>query len=133
MTACGIWPATRYLVAVVADDDGRVIEKARKASYADEARWALLDYVEGHHGLDCAFVVTASLARTDPIARLAVMRRAQVLLAPDRLIHDLRVLAYPARASTRQLALLLARLPLCVPFRPQLIAMRLQLPLFAAR
>ena len=118
MATCGIWPATRYLLAVVADDDGRLVEKPRKASYADQARWALLNYVEGHHGLDCAFVVTKSLARADPIAQLAARRGARVFVAADHLVDDLRVLASPASASPRQLALLLARLPLCVPLLP---------------
>jgi hypothetical protein len=68
MTPCGIWPAVHHLLAVVADEQGRLVGKPRKACYTDESRWALLSYVEGYHGLDCSFVVTASFARADPIA-----------------------------------------------------------------
>ena len=131
MKTCGLWPGQRYLVAVVADD-GRLTEPARKVSYTDEARCALVHYIESHHGRGCAFVATTSLARTDPIVRHAAMRGVHIWMAPDPLIDDLRVLAGKANASTAQLALLLARLPLCVLLRPQLRLMRLQLPLFAA-
>jgi hypothetical protein len=131
MSTCGLWPAARHLVAVVADDDGMVVERARKVSYSNEARWALLDDVENHHGLDCAIVVTVSLARADSIARIAARRRAPVWVVDDAFIDDLRVLACGALASSRQLALLLARLPLCAPLRTQLRSLRLQLPLFA--
>ena len=131
MTTCGLWPGQRNLVAVAADDDGRFAGPAGKANYSDEERWDLLSYIEGHHGLDCAFVVTEGFARADPIARIAVGRGARVWMIADNVVDDFRVLACNPNASPRQLSLLLARLPLCLPLRPKLKIMRLQLPLFA--
>jgi hypothetical protein len=133
MTTCGLWPGQRNLIAVVADDDGRFAGPAGKGDYSDEGRWDLLSYIEGHHGLDCAFIVTDGFARADPIARLAVNRGARVWMVADQVIDDFRVLACSQNASPKQLALLLARTPLCLPLRPKLQIMRLQLPLFAPK
>ena len=130
MTTCGLWPGQRNLVAVVADDDGRFVGPAAKADYSDEGRWDLISHIEGYHGLDCAFIVTDSFARADPIACLAVNRGGRVWMIADHVVDDYRVLACNPNASPRQLALLLARAPLCLPFRPKLRIMRLQLPLF---
>jgi hypothetical protein len=131
MTSCGIWPGQRRLVAVAADDDGRFVDPVGRGSYSDEGRWDLVSFIEGHHGLDCVFVVTEAFARDDPFGRLAVSRGARVWMVPDHVVDDFRMLACNPSASPRQLALLLARVLLCLPLRPKLRAMRLQLPLFA--
>ncbi len=131
MTTCGIWPTSRCLLAVVIDDDGRLAENPRKACYSDDARWALLNHIEAQHGLDCAFVVTRSFARMDPIAQLASRRGARVIVVADQFVHDLCVLIAPTAVSARQLALLLARLPICPIARPQLSVMQPELPLIA--
>ena len=74
MAACGIWRSKNHLVAVVVDDDGRAAPTIL-AAMNDEERWALLQYVDAVHGLDCALVLTDDLLKSgDDIHLLRAFR-----------------------------------------------------------
>ena len=130
MTSCGVWLSRRGLVAVVADDNASMIELPFTASRTDDARWALLTHVEAHHGLNCALVLCASLARSDPLAMLAAKRGGRVWIVRDEFVDNLCLVAGLRRVPPKRLALMLARLPLCTELQKWLEPIRMQLPLF---
>lgn len=76
-THCGVWFAKGRLVAVVVDDEGRAAPALFVATN-DDARWGLLEHLDGVHGLDCDLVIAEDLAKADPLCRLALKRGAGV-------------------------------------------------------
>ena len=106
MTACGVWPTSRGLVAVLVDHAGR----ARSLSVADtdEARWALSQHLAAA-GAD--LVLDEALLERDRIARAALGAGVTVWIAGPPLVASLRAAADVARRGARPSAALLARLP----------------------
>lgn len=133
MTSCGLWSARRRLLAVVVDDEGRA-SPAVAAALDDDARWGLLERLDAVHGLDCELVVPDDLARVDSIARLALARGIAVLVAPQRLVEGIRVVAALATGPPARTAAMIARLALVPVWRGHLRRLegqidRRQLPL----
>lgn len=130
MTACGLWPSNRGIVAAVADDGGTAVPPVYTAAHTPGACWALFAHIEAHHGLDCRFVITdETLATNAALGQMAARRGSQVLVVSRSLVDGLRILTGCVRAPPKKLALLLARLPLCRPLVNQLMPLRLQLDL----
>lgn len=119
MTNCGLWLSSARLVAVVVDDEGRAAP-ALYAATTDEARWGLLEHLDGVHGLDCDLVVPEGLLRTDPIGQLALRRGAGVWVAPQRLVEAIRVTAGLSNAPPARIAAMIARLAVVPGFRGHL-------------
>lgn len=119
MTACGLWLARRRIVAVVLDDRGRA-SPAVSASLDDDARWGLLEQVDGPHGLDVDIVLAEALSRCDNIGRLALERGLPVWLAPQRLIDAIAAAAGLARGPPARMAAVIARLMLVPAWRGHL-------------
>ena len=120
MSRVGFWPPrSRQLVAVVVDDDGQPGPQLR-AARTDEACWALLAYLEASDGLDFELVLSDWLARSTPLARIALERGVPVWLVPDALVDALRVVGRLGLGPPRRTAAALARLPLTTVFRAQM-------------
>jgi hypothetical protein len=107
MTACGIWPTRRRLIAAVVDDWGRD-EPGSLYATDDDERWALIERVGAMHGLDCELILPDSLLSADRLPRFALARGHPVWVAPWSLIDAIRVAAH-LRASSR-VAAMIARL-----------------------
>jgi len=130
MASCGLWLTERGIVAAVVDDDGAALGPALVDERSAEAAWDVLTRVEAHHGLDCDFVVTDEALAAEPdLSRVATGRGSRVLVVSAATVGGLRGLV-GARPTSRRLALLLARLPLCSILRDRLMPMRVQLELF---
>jgi hypothetical protein len=115
-TNCGIWPAPRRLVAVIAGEDGRAGAPIAVAR-TDDARAALI-----HHLSDAgttALVLPRPALDADPLIALAITEGLRVWLAPAGLVEPVRRAA--ALATPRLLAALLARLPAVPSLRAQLV------------
>jgi len=120
VTCVGFWNTrSRHVVAVAVDDDGNPGPPLR-AAHTDEACWALLAYLEATDGLDFELVVPDWLARSTPIARVALKRGIVVWLAPDVLIDAIRAVGRLSTGPPRRTAAALARLPLAAVFRAYL-------------
>lgn len=118
MAACGVWGAKGRLVAVVVEDDGRAAHTVLAAT-DDEERWALLQYVDAVHGLDCALVLTDDLLKADDgICRFALERGHDLWAVPRALVEAIRLAAGLATAS--RVAAMIARLALVPGFRSHL-------------
>lgn len=114
--ACGIWPASRRLVAVIAGEDGRARAPIALAR-TDDARAALLN-----HLLDTgtnALVLPRPALDAEPLIALAIADGLRVWLAPAGLVEPLRRAA--ALTSPRLSAGMLARLPAVPSLRAQLV------------
>ena len=118
MAACGIWISRNRLVAVVVDDDGRATPTIL-AAMDDEERWALLEYVNAVHGLDCALVLTDDLLKADDgICRFALDRGHDLWAAPRPLVEAIRLAA--GLATSSHVAAMIARLVIVPGFRSYL-------------
>src|SRR5438874_1024400 len=111
MTRCGLWLARRQLVAVAVDDDGRAWP-ALTAELTDDARWGLLELLDGTHGLDCDLVLPEALVQRDSIGRLALERGITSWVAPQRLVDAIRTAAALATGPPNRTAAMIARLAL---------------------
>lgn len=130
MASCGVWATARRLVACAVDEAGLVLMPPLSTARGEEGCWQLLAHVEGHLGLDCVFVVSQTLVVIEPLIRIANARGSHVRVAPEALLLAARSLLGLKRATPRQLALLLARMPLCLPLAQRLVALETQLRLF---
>lgn len=119
MATCGIWPGRHQLVAVIADDEGKASAPIVVAR-TDDARWGLLEHLDGTQGLDCELVVSEEFLRADSIANLALRRGLAVWVVPWRLVEAIRVVAGLARGPPKRTAAMLARTPLNSVLRPHL-------------
>jgi hypothetical protein len=115
MTACGVWPTTRGLVAVVIDGDGRA--RSCSVAFADDARWGLAHWLAAA-GAD--LVVDEALIEADPIVSVARRAGVTVWIAGPPLVAALRHAAGITRRGARPSAALLARLPAVPWLRDQL-------------
>ena len=106
MTACGVWPAPRGLVAVLVDDAGRA--RACSVAFADDARSGLALWLAAA-GAD--LVVDETLLAADPIAHVARHAGVTVWIAGPPLVEALRHAAGITRRGARLSAAMLARLP----------------------
>jgi hypothetical protein len=106
MTACGVWPTSRGLVAVVIDSAGR----ARSFSVADtdDARWGLSQRLAA---VGADLVLDEALLESNRIASVALRAHITVWVAGPPLIQSLRCAAGLTRKGARPSAALLARLP----------------------
>ena len=113
MTACGVWPRERSLVAVVVDGAGR----ARSCSIAltAEARWGLAQWLAAARA---DLVLEEALLEADPIADIARRAGLTVWIAGPTLVAALRHAAGISHRGARLSAALLARLP-AVPWLRQ--------------
>ncbi len=119
MASCGIWLSRARLVAVVVDDGGRAAP-ALFAATDDEGRWALLEHLDGVHGLDCELVLPEDLLKADAISRLALERGHELWAAPQRLVEAIRRVAGLTTGSPARVAAMLARLATAPGFRDHL-------------
>ena len=121
MTACGVWPTSRGLVAVLVDSAGR----ARSFSVAptDDARWGLSQRLAA---IGADLVLDHALLESDRIAYVAHRAGVTVWIAGPPLVGALRAAAGVARQGARPSAALLARLP-AIPWLRSLLR-RLELP-----
>lgn len=106
MTACGVWPTHRGLVAVLVDSNGR----ARSSSVAltDDARWGLSQRLAA---VGADLVLDEALLESDRIGDVAHRAGITVWIAGPPLVASLRAAAGLARRGARPSAALLARLP----------------------
>lgn len=116
---CGLWPGRKGLVAAVVDEEG-VPEPPLVVATTDEGYWALLEYLDGHVGLDCELVLPEWLARGDGPARLALARGAAVWIVPVPLIEAVRIIGRLGTGPPARTAAALARLPLAPALRDHL-------------
>ena len=106
MTACGVWPTTRGLAAVLIDSAGRAQSFA--VADSDEARWGLVQRLAA----TCAdLVLDEALLEADRIAYVALRAGVQVWVAGPPLVASLRAAADITRRGARPSAALLGRLP----------------------
>jgi len=115
MTACGVWPTSRGLVAVLIDATGR----ARSFSVADsdDARWGLSQRLAA---VGADLVLDQALLDANRIADVARRAGVTVWIAGPPLVDALRCAAGIARRGARPSAALLARLP-AVPWLRSLL------------
>jgi hypothetical protein len=120
MAACGICLYGRRLVAVVVEEDGRAAPAIHSPADDDEQRWALLDTIDRHHGLDVELVIPDDLVRADSISRLALEMGHTIWAAPHRLVEALRRISGFAVTSPVRTAAMIARLAVVAGFRGHL-------------
>ncbi len=106
MTACGVWPTSRGLVAVLIDSAGRA--RSFYVAPTDEARWGLSQRLAA---VGAELVLDEALVENDRIATAARRAGVTVWIAGPPLIGALRCAAGIARRGARPSAALLARLP----------------------
>jgi hypothetical protein len=106
MTACGVWPTSCGLVAVLIDSAGR----ARSFSVADsdDARWGLSQRLVA---VGADLVLDEALLESDRIAHVARRAGLTVWIAGPPLVGALRCAAGIAKKGARPSAALLGRLP----------------------
>ena len=121
MTACGVWPSSRGLVAVLIDSTGQ----ARTFSVAetDAARWGLSQRLAA---VGADLVLDEALLESNRIADLALRAGITVWIASPPVAQSLRSAAGITRKGARPSAALLARLP-AIPWLRSLLR-RLQPP-----
>lgn len=110
MATCGIWPARDGLVAVVADDDGRLIS-THLAIRNDADCSDLIHHLDETEGLDWQLVLPEH-HRANSVAQIAAENAVAVWIAPRRLVEPIRIAAGLTTGPPRRSALLLARIPL---------------------
>lgn len=132
-SVCGLWPSPKGLVAVVVDEEGRP-EPPLLILRDDDGCWEGLSQLDAAVGLGYELVLPSWLARSCPIARLALERGIQVWLVPKPLVEAIRFIAALTKAPPRKTAAALARIPLTMAMRGALQPLApdqaLQLPLF---
>ena len=106
MTACGVWPTSRGLVAVLIDSAGRA--RSFHLAPTDEARWGLAQRLAA---VGAELVLDEALVESDRIATAARRAGVTVWIAGPPLVGALRCAAGIARRGARPSAALLARLP----------------------
>jgi hypothetical protein len=106
MTACGVWPTSRGLLAVLIDSAGRA--RSFPIALTDDARWGLSQRLAA---VGAALVLDEALLESDRIAHVARRAGVTVWIAGPPLIQSLRCAAGIARRGARPSAALLARLP----------------------
>ena len=106
MTACGVWPSSRGLVAVLIDPGGR----ARSFSVADTdaARWGLSQRLAA---VGADLVLDEALLEPNRIGAVARRAGVTVWIAGSPTVDALRCAAGITRRGARPSAALLARLP----------------------
>ena len=115
MTACGVWPRNRGLVAVVIDDAGH--SRSCSVAFTDDARWGLVHWLAAARA---DLVVDEALLDVDPIADVARRAGVSVWIAGPPLVAALRHAAGITRRGAQASAALLARLPAVPWLREQL-------------
>jgi hypothetical protein len=106
MTACGVWPTPRGLVAVLVDGTGRACSCSVASS--DDARVGLALWLVAA-GAD--LVVDEEFLDADPMAHVARRAGVTVWIAAPPLVAALRHAAGIAHRGPRPSAAMLARLP----------------------
>jgi hypothetical protein len=119
---CGIFRGPKGLRAALIDTEGRRLPvPAPQGDDSDRYDW--LARLHAEVGLHVELVLTDSLARTDPLGRLALTRKMLLWLAPDQLLMAISTVAL-ASARPADAAAILARLPACPAWRPHLRRVR---------
>ncbi|HEY6552431.1 MAG TPA: hypothetical protein VI669_03710 [Vicinamibacteria bacterium] len=114
MAACGFWLSTNRLGALLVDDDARPAHTLRVAMNDDE-RWAILEYFDAVHGLDCSLLLPEHLLKAAASCRLALARGHHRWLAPRPLVQAIRA---PADLATRsRITTMIARLAIVPALR----------------
>ncbi len=106
MTACGVWPTSRGLIAVLIDSAGRV--RSFSVALTDDARWGLSQRLAA---VGADLVLDEAFLESDRIADVARRAGVTVWIAGPPLVGALRAAAGVARRGARPSAALLARLP----------------------
>ncbi len=106
MIACGVWPASRGLVAVLIDSAGRA--RSFLVVPTDESRRGLAQRLAA---VGAELVRDEALAGSDRIAVAARNAGVTVWIAGPPLVNALRCAAGITRRGARSSAALLARLP----------------------
>lgn len=106
MIACGVWPTSRGLIAVLIDSAGR----ARSFSVADSdsARWGLSQRLAA---VGADLVLDEALLKSNRIGDVARRAGVTVWIAGPPIVDALRCAAGITRRGARPSAALLARLP----------------------
>lgn len=121
MSACGVWPAARCLIAVLIDEAGRA--RLCRVALSDDARAGFVLWLAAA-GAD--LVVDEATLVTDPIAHVARRSGVTVWIAGAPLVDSLRNAAGISRRGPRFSAAMLARLP-SIPWLRSLLR-RLEAP-----
>jgi hypothetical protein len=106
MTACGVWPISRGLVAVLVDCAGRA--RSFSVALTDDARWGLSQRLAA---VGADLVLDEALLESDRIADVARRAGVTVWVAGPPLVAALRAAAGIVNHGARPSAALLARLP----------------------
>jgi hypothetical protein len=106
MTACGVWPTQRGLVAVLIDSNDR--SRSFSVASTDDARWGLSQRLAA---VGADLVIDEALLEADRIAEVAHRAGVTVWIAGPPLVASLRAAAGLVRRGARPSAALLARLP----------------------
>lgn len=107
MSAWGLWPTTRHLLAVAVDEAGKLSVPLR-ISPTDQARWSFLTWLQAQQHRE---IVLPETMAADPIIALAAKTDISVRLAPQELLHAIRIIAGLPRRPPKYTAALLARWP----------------------
>lgn len=121
MTACGVWPTSRGLVAVLVDSAGR--SRSFSVALTDDARWGLSRRLAA---VGADLVLDQALLEADRIAYVARRAGVTVWIAGPPLVGALRAAAGLTQRGARPSAALLARLP-AIPWLRSLLR-RLESP-----
>jgi hypothetical protein len=121
MTACGVWPTSRGLVAVLIDSGGR--SRSFYVADSDDARWGLSHRLAA---VGADLVLDEALLESNRIANVARRAGVTVWIAGPPLVDALLCAAGIARRGGRPSAALLARLP-AIPWLRSLLR-RLEQP-----
>ena len=121
MTACGLWPTSRGLVAVLVDSAGQ--SRSFSIALTDDARWGLSQRLAA---VGADLVLDEALLEFDRIACVARRAGVTVWIAGPPLVGALRAAAGLTRRGARPSAALLARLP-AIPWLRSLLR-RLESP-----
>ena len=106
MSACGVWPTHRGLVAVLIDSNDR--SRSFAVASTDDARWGLSQRLAA---VGADLVIDQALLEADRIAEVARRAGITVWIAGPPLVASLRAAAGLTRRGARPSAALLARLP----------------------
>jgi hypothetical protein len=106
MTACGVWPTSRGLVAVLINSTGRT--KSFSVPDTDDALWGLSQRLAA---IGADLVLDETLLESNRIAYVAHRAGITIWIAGPPLVGALRSAAGFTRRAARPSAALLARLP----------------------